>query len=259
MKERKVAERNVPDHVLALLEEMNAEANVIHAHPRKLDRQDYLDMNKVLEALGGKWKGHKVQGHVFPEGTDVAMLVDTVLATGRYEDPKDADFVQTPILVASRMADLGRVRRGHKVLEPSAGLGRIANAAIRMGASVTCIELSEKRCAELQVQGFGVVCGDFLQQHPAADKADFDVVLMNPPFSRQQDIDHVRHAYQFVKSGGRIVAIMSAGVTFRQNRKTVEFREWVDSLGGTIEELPEGTFKAEGTMVRTVIVVIDVP
>lgn len=253
-------DRQVPDHVLAMLEEMTPKGNTLEAHPRKLDRQDYLDLNKVLAALGGQWKGGKVKAHVFPQGTDVAVLIDTVLATGRYEDPKDADFVQTPITLASHMADVGRVRRGHKVLEPSAGLGRIANAAIRMGASVTCIELSEKRCAELELQGFGVICGDFLKQQPAGDAGgDFDVVLMNPPFSRQQDIDHVRHAYKFVRSGGRVVAIMSAGVTFRQNRKTVEFREWVKDLGGTIEDLPEGTFKAEGTMVRAVMVAFAVP
>lgn len=98
---------------------------------------------------------------------------------------------------------------------------------------------------------------DFLTVVPPDEPLGFDVVLANPPFSKQQDIDHVRHAYRFLRFGGRLVAIMAAGVLFRQNRKTVEFRQWVLSLGGDIEELPEGTFKEEGTMVRAVLVTID--
>jgi hypothetical protein len=32
------------------------------------------------------------------------------------------------------------------------------------------------------------------------------------------DIDHVQHAWKSVKPGGKLVAIMSAGVTFRENK-----------------------------------------
>jgi hypothetical protein len=84
-----------------------------------------------------------------------------------------------------------------------------------------------------------------------------DVVLMNPPFSKGQDVKHVTHALGFLKPGGRLVAIMGAGVTFRQDKRTNEFRELVQAMGGTIERLPEGSFKSSGTMVNTVIVVID--
>jgi predicted RNA methylase len=249
-------ERRVPDHVLAMLEEMEANGTLLHMHPRKLARSDYEDMNRVVTALGGQWKGGKTKAHVFPPGTDVAALVDTVLATGRYEDPKDADFVETPVRLASSMADRGRVRKGSDVFEPSAGLGRIARAARSVGGVVKCVELSQIRAKQLEADGFPVICADFLTLRPATEEGDYDVVLMNPPFSKQQDIQHVRHAYRFLRVRGRLVAIMSAGVLFRQNKKTVEFREWVESLDGEIEELPDGTFANEGTMVRAVIVTI---
>ena len=45
----------------------------------------------------------------------------------------------------------------------------------------------------------------------------FDRVVMNPPFCRGRDLDHVRHALRFVAPGGRLVAIMSAGVAFRED------------------------------------------
>jgi type I restriction-modification system DNA methylase subunit len=80
---------------------------------------------------------------------------------------------------------------------------------------------------------------------------------MNPPFADQQDIRHVEHALRFLKPGGRLVAIMSAGVSFRQDRQATTFRELVEGCDGTIEPLPEGAFEASGTGVRAVLVTID--
>jgi type I restriction-modification system DNA methylase subunit len=81
---------------------------------------------------------------------------------------------------------------------------------------------------------------------------------MNPPFERQQDIDHVNHAWKFVMLGGRLVAIMSAGILFRENRKTKEFIEIVNTHG-YIERLPENSFRDAGTGVNTCLVVMDKP
>jgi len=51
---------------------------------------------------------------------------------------------------------------------------------------------------------------------------------------------------------------MSAGVLFRENRKTVEFRELVNEYG-RFERLPEDSFKESGTGVNTCVVVMDKP
>lgn len=76
--------------------------------------------------------------------------------------------------------------------------------------------------------------------------------------SAQADIDYVLHAYKFLKPGGRLVSIMSSSVTFRENRKTVEFRELLNACG-TFGHNPEGSFKESGTMVNTIIVVMNKP
>jgi hypothetical protein len=47
---------------------------------------------------------------------------------------------------------------------------------------------------------------------------------------------------------------MSAGVEFRQDKKTTAFRALVDRSRGSIERLPEGAFKDSGTNVNTVLV-----
>jgi hypothetical protein len=62
------------------------------------------------------------------------------------------------------------------------------------------------------------------------------------------DIDHIRHAYAQLKSGGRLVAICANGP--RQREELGELRTaWID--------LPAGLFKVQGTNVNTAIVVID--
>jgi type I restriction-modification system DNA methylase subunit len=80
---------------------------------------------------------------------------------------------------------------------------------------------------------------------------------MNPPFRNQSDIDLVLHAYSMLARNGRLVAIMSGGVMFRNNAKTTAFRELVHSCGGTITENPPGSFKESGTSVNTVMVTMN--
>lgn len=70
----------------------------------------------------------------------------------------------------------------------------------------------------------------------------------------QQDIDHVTAAFNLLAPGGILVTIMSVGVTFRANKKTVEFRENIMEPHCTyLEQLPSGAFKESGTMVNTII------
>lgn len=68
------------------------------------------------------------------------------------------------------------------------------------------------------------------------------------------DLDHVTHAVKFLRPGGTLVAIVAGGVLFRDNARTEAFRVMVADRGGTIEALPEDTFKAAGTSVRTALV-----
>ena len=100
---------------------------------------------------------------------------------------------------------------------------------------------------------------DFLE---VAQKPNFDRVVMNPPFAKQADIAHVRHALGFVKPGGRLVSVMSAAVTWKTDRRTQSFHAMLESgfgfKGYHFEDVPEGAFKESGTAVRTVILVVDV-
>ncbi len=78
---------------------------------------------------------------------------------------------------------------------------------------------------------------------------------MNPPFSKQQDIDHVVHAVKFLRTGGTLVSVMSKGVTYRENKKTKNFWGFLkDTCDYGVVDLPEDSFKVSGTKVSTVVI-----
>lgn len=166
----------------------------------------------------------------------------------------------TPPDLARRMVDAAEIEDNSRVLEPSAGTGNIV-AAIRErypSADVEVVEINDALAAGLR-ERFGIPArsADFLGCN--GDLGRFDRVLMNPPFAAGADIEHVRHAYGYLRPGGVLVAIMCAGPFFRQDRKSVEFRDWLADLGSEVEDLPADSFKASGTSVSAKLVVIRAP
>jgi predicted RNA methylase len=161
----------------------------------------------------------------------------------------------TPPDLAARVAEEAGIEPGMTVLEPSAGTGALVVAASVRGGAVTAVEVNHALAEALARRFADVRRADFLQCN--GDLGTFDRVLMNPPFAGQADIEHVTHAMRFLKPGGRLAAIMSAGVTFRQDRKAQAFRALVERCGGRIEAMPDGTFRDAGTDVRTVLVTMD--
>lgn len=165
------------------------------------------------------------------------------------------DLFPTPPKLAEKMVSLADIEPGMVVLEPSAGTGNIVKAIKNAGFECDCIELNLNAAEYLRSLSCPCVCTNFLEMIPRADK--YDRIIMNPPFSKNQDIDHVLKAWEWLADGGKLVAIMSAGVLFRNDKKTAAFRQWLENQSADIEELPEGSFKQSGTNVNSVLVVLD--
>ncbi|MEV4748976.1 DUF3560 domain-containing protein [Streptosporangium sp. NPDC049248] len=171
---------------------------------------------------------------------------------------RDREAFVSPPAVVARLMEVADIQPGMAVLEPSAGTGNIAAAAVEAGAVVDCVELDNGLANVLVERVPGVNCvrrQDFLELDRVEQDA-YDRVVMNPPFSGGQDIAHVTHALSFVKPGGRLVAVMGAGVTFHKVKVAVEFRQLIEDRGGDIIPLPPDAFTTSGTTVNTVIVVI---
>ncbi|MFZ3482185.1 DUF4942 domain-containing protein [Sphingomonas sp. 3-13AW] len=186
---------------------------------------------------------------------------------------KNMGWFPTPEKVAHRIisnakmncapAREGYVPPHYRVLEPSAGEGAIVKALReameRSGASydLDMVELHHGRVQTLRDMRFGkVIHDDFLEMHP---DPIYDRILMNPPFDRGLDVDHVVHAVKFLAPGGLIVAVMAAGVEYRKDRKTDAFRKLVERMDGEIIDLPVGSFEESGTGVNTVLVRLRAP
>ena len=247
--------KQIPAEVISILDSAVVEGNILRLTCGQLDRKTYLAVNKVLEALGGKWD-RKAKGHIF--SSDPAPIIEEALLTGTYSDrKKDFNLFETPPELANRLVDAAGIESGETALEPSAGRGAIAlKLAERVGKeNVWCYEILEDCVGHLKALGFTRVFNkDFLTVEP---ERKFKRIVMNPPFAKQADIDHVTHAWKFLESGGRLVSVMSAGIIFRKNRKTKMFRELLERHHGYVEELEEGAFKKSGTMVKAVIVFLE--
>lgn len=238
----------------------------------QLDRKLYVKTNEVLEALGGLWS-RKAKAHVFPTTvSETRDRLDVAIVSGDVTTPKDLGFFPTPVEIARDLVRGVSLTKGQRVLEPSAGTGRIVDAVLDLTeADVMAVEVDTSMAVLLDQANHArrnvpmgarctVVCRDFLSM--AFDQPPFDAAIMNPPFIRGalgDHLDHVRHAAGMVKPGGDLVAILPSGVVFREDRRHREFRDWIAQLGGTIKELPEGAFRESGTGVRTVVVRAKVP
>lgn len=145
-----------------------------------------------------------------------------------------------------------------EILEPSAGTGQLARRLVRTaddreaGTIVDCVEIQQHLARGLERTGRfrSVICADFLKLAPVER---YDLVVMNPPFDRERDIDHVMHALKWLKPDGVLVAIMSAGTEFRETRKSAAFRAYIERLNGQFSDLPPGSFSSVGTNVNTLV------
>lgn len=124
-----------------------------------------------------------------------------------------------------------------RVLEPSCGDGRILDAVRARRQNALGIEYHHGRAAQAKAKGHSVVTANFLECPP---RAEFDAVVMNPPFYGRHYVKHVRHALKFLKPGGTLVSILPA--TAHYDHQELE-GEWRD--------LPVGSFAEAGTNVPT--------
>jgi predicted RNA methylase len=174
------------------------------------------------------------------------------------------DFFPTPVDLAERMVSNASIEPGMRVLEPSAGNGRIADAIRAAGVEPHVVEMSPSLREILAAKNYTMVGNDFEEFTPSEK---YDRIVMNPPFgtgTEGTDGLHVRRAYDMLAPGGRLVAVMSSGTFARSDAKAKAFRDWLESVGGTNEPLPTDTFSRDRTGmpttdVNTQLVVIDKP
>lgn len=155
---------------------------------------------------------------------------------------KDLQYYPTPEKTAERVVADVNIQKGHMLLDPSCGCGRLLDAARKSGASVFGIEVDPRRAVEARAKRHRVMLANFLDT--AADPI-YDHVLMNPPFYGKHYAKHVRHALGFLKPGGVLTAILPATARYDHGL--------LDDLGGSWNDLPVGSFSESGTNVNVAV------
>lgn len=164
---------------------------------------------------------------------------------------------QTPPELAQRMAALLPQSPGLRILEPSAGLGRLLDAVKPLQPrEVVAVECHASCMAELYRQereGVKLIQRNFLTidqtqcWNAENEVGEFDGVIMNPPFTMRSDIDHILHALKFLKRGGTLVALCMD----THHRETI-----LKPLSSSWEKIPSGAFAKEGTSIACVMLTI---
>jgi len=255
----------IKTEVLAVLNQCEADENKLFLPQIQLDRKLYVATNKCLESIGLKWN-RKEKCHIAEY--NIEEKLNEIIEIGEYTDvKKEYQFFETPKELAKRMVEIAYAinkddQNSFKWLEPSAGKGAIINE-IPDHVNLTAVELNEENYKYLYNNFFEKKKINSLISNPRdflllSHKTIglFDKILMNPPFAKQQDIQHILHAFNFLKEGGTLVAICSESPFFRENKKAKDFRKFLEENNAEVEKLLAGTFKESGTMVNTRLITI---
>lgn len=239
----------------------------------------FADAAKAMEMAGEAWgrSMNQAMAEAIQKKLDETAAIITEIADDgdKTDEVRKAElelvgqkipgFFPTPpklIELMIQCADLGPDVK--LILEPSAGKGDIADAARKAcpTAQVWCIEPNYQLRRILEMKKHKLVGEDFLRYESSEAP---DVILMNPPFEKGQDIDHVVQAMNEVRPGGRVVAIMSEGPFFREDQKARDWRSLMASIGPAmfVMDLDDGAFAGKDsfrqTGVKTRLIVYDRP
>lgn len=242
-----MADQIIQDDVRDVLSRAECFGSALRLPPGQLDRELYGRVDKALRNAGGKWN-KTAKAHIFTSDAQPKLLA--MLGTGvAVDERKLFQTFFTPAPVARQVAAIADVA-GHVVLEPSAGRGALADACWQAGAAdIHCFEVNSDYVDELLAKEYPTTHGDFLHFQP---NQKYTRIVMNPPFTGNQDIAHVKHALKWLEPGGVLVAIML------NNQTRKGFVDLNVEYEPEIEELERGAFSESGTDVPTMIVRIEV-
>lgn len=251
---KKQADEGKKWNVEEILKHCTLEDSVLKLPKVQFNKKYYVEAKKWIEEAGGSWQGGKIQGFTFPFNPE---RVFSILKDGkRCNLQQDYQFFETPYDVADWLVMLaGGIHEDDTVLEPSAGRGALIKAIHRACPSVMveCYELMPENREFLHTLDNVIL----LDEDFTKDSVGYYTkIIANPPFSGNQDVDHVRLMYERLEDGGTLAAITSQHWKLGQEKKCVEFRSWLETVGGKIYEIGAGEFKESGTSISTMAVVI---
>lgn len=251
---KKQADEGKKWSVEEILKHCTLENNILKLPTVKFNKKSYVEAKKWIEEAGGSWQGGKTQGFTFPFNPE---RVFSILKEGkRCNLQQDFQFFETPAAVADWLVMLaGGIHEDDTVLEPSAGRGALIKAIHRACPSVIveCYELMPENREFLHTLDNVILLDEDFTTNPVGN---YTKIIANPPFSGNQDIDHVKLMYEHLEEGGTLAAITGPHWKLGLEKKCKDFQIWIASVGGEVFEIGAGEFKESGTTISTIAVVI---
>lgn len=164
------------------------------------DKFAAAEATRVLVSIGGA----QVSPGVFHFDYEPGEVLREIILSGCIPDQKAHQFYPTPDSLAHIAVDLADIEEGHTVLEPSAGMGGLADLLPK--ERTECVEISSLHCKVLESKGYRTEQADFLNWKAGS----FNRVVMNPPFSDGRWQAHTQHAASMLRDKGVLVAILPA-------------------------------------------------
>ena len=249
--------------LITSIKKCRVEGNIVHLPAEQIP--NYAEVKKALEKASGKYKRSTF---VFPSAAQ--PFIDRICGGEKVDIKKEFQFYCTQPGLADTVVKLAHIEPWHIVLEPSAGQGSLIEAVHRKFWKKIIVDyyelmdnnrlVIEQKCDEKTINAQFVGIDFMIIDHfPYSEAYLYDRIIANPPFSKNQDIDHIRKMYERLRPGGRIVSIASTHWIHGKEQKCNDFRLWIESIKATVKSLPAGEFKKSGTSVASCIVIINKP
>ena len=235
-----------------ILSECTLEDNILRLPQVQFNKKVYLEVkNRILEA-GGEWN---TQQNGFTFDFNAQRVFDILKSGKRCNLKQEFQYFATPDEIADiAVSKFSSLREGCTILEPSAGRGALVKAVRRRcpNAVVDCYELMPENIEHLEkVEGARIIGKDFCQCH-----GKYDRIIANPPFSNNQDIDHLYMMYERLNVGGELSCIVSQLWKLKKKKKCSHFRQWLEMNEAQVTDFDNGEFKESGTIIATSLVYV---
>ena len=177
----------------------------------------------------------------------------------RFKDPEHrriAGYFPTPYTEAAEAVDRLDVSPGMSVLEPSAGTGMLADM-LPEGVEIDTAEISPTLREVLDSKGYT----PFPRYEEIPPGRQYDRIIMNPPFEKNEDIYQVFRNFSLnLKPGGRLVAIVGSGALTNSRKINDEFRAFVSEHRVEPDRrIDPKLWRRSGTNVNAIMITLEKP
>jgi len=247
---QKVFERSATAENLAM---GNDARSLRQSFVEAFENADTYELSET-EGRGGKQKDKAGQKELTDFEKAKTFYFSNQKRTSRNKSEEGQDYFATPEPLGQKMVEWLHLRPNEGVLEPSAGHGAISRWFPDFTRN-TIIEPSTTLLSKAMLSVNARAEQKRFEEFDIGNK--YMGIAMNPPFGTagRTAVDHIAKAFDHLRDGGRIVAIMPEGSALDK------FNKWYEDTPEAnlvkVISLPSVVFNRAGTSVKTRVVIID--